>query len=580
MSDISIIRSFMGKHWKSIVIGSCFVVITNLLHVLLPSFVGQAVDLLHNNFSFKELYYICGLIILIELLKGVSRFLMRYIIIGASWKIENGVRKRLFNHLLKLPITYYNKTRTGDIIARITNDLTAVRMLFGPVIMYSMNAVILLPLAIIFMLSKDVELTLYAIIPFPFIAIMMYHIGKKIYKNFIKVQESYSDISTHVQENLNGIQVIKAFVKESSELNKLRKLSLKYVENSSKVIKLQSVMFPFLDVLASTGIIILLWTGGKKVISGETTIGVVVSLIMYIGLIVWPSMALGWVTAIFQRGIVSTKRIQEILDEKPEPKDNSTDIYPLSGNISVKNLNFSYNGKFNVLSGISFEIKPNRTIAIVGRTGSGKSTLLGILSGIYSVGRGNVFFDGKDINDISLSCLRSSIAIIPQETFLFSDTIAENISFGKEGADMSTIKHAAVLASIIDEIESFPQDFETMLGERGITVSGGQRQRIAIARAIISDAPIIFFDDSLSNVDTVTEKLILNNIKVKAKNKTALIVTQRLGAIKDSDEILYMKDGKITEIGTHEVLMEIDGEYAALYREQESIESLKDNNIL
>ncbi len=580
MSNISIISSFAGKHWKSIAIGSCFVVITNLLHVLLPSFVGQAVDLFYNNFSFRELYYICGLIILIEFLKGVSRFFMRYIIIGASWKIENDIRKRMFNHLLKLPVTYYNKTRTGDIIARITNDLTAARMMFGPAVMYSMNAVILLPLAIIFMLSKDVELTMYAIIPFPFIAVMMYRIGKKIHENFIKVQESYSDISAHVQENLNGIQVIKAFVRELSELNKLKKLSREYVEYNCRVIKIQSFMFPLLDVLASTGIIILLWVGGKKVISGETTIGVIISLIMYIGLLVWPSMALGWVTAIFQRGIASMKRIQEILDEEPEPKDDLSDIYTLRGNISVKNLNFSYNGKFNVLSGISFEIKPNRTIAIVGRTGSGKSTLLGVLSGIYSINRGSVFFDGKDINDIPLSCLRSSIALTPQDTFLFSDTIAENISFGKEGADMSTIKRAAVLASIADEIESFSQDFETTLGERGITVSGGQRQRIAIARALISEAPIIFFDDSLSNVDTVTEKLILNNIKGTIKGKTALIVTQRLGAIRDSNEIFYMKDGRITERGTHEVLMELDGEYAALYREQESIESLKDNNTL
>jgi len=579
MSNISIIRSFIGKHWRSIAFGSCFVIITNLLHVFLPSFIGQAVDLLHNNFSFSDLYRICGLIILIEFLKGISRFFMRYIIIGSSWKIENDVRKRVFSHLLKLPIKYHDKTRTGDIIARITNDLMAVRMMFGPAIMYSMNAVILVPLALIFMFSKDIELTLYAIIPFPFIAIVMYHIGRKIHRDFIKVQESYSDISAHIQENLNGIQVIKSYVKEMSELNKLKKISLNYVNNNRKIINLQSLMFPLLDVFASSSIIILLWVGGVKAMAGDTTIGVVVSLVMYIGLLIWPSVAFGWVIAIFQRGIASTRRIQEILEEEPEPQVDSSVISYLKGNISVRDLNFSYNENSPVLSGISIEIKSGSRIAIVGRTGSGKSTLLGILSGIYKVQRGSVFYDTIDINDIPLSLLRSSIAVIPQETFLFSDTISENISFGREGADMDMIEHSAFLASIADEIESFPYEYDTVLGERGVTLSGGQKQRIAIARALISEAPIIFFDDSLSNVDTATEKLILNNLKEIVKKKTSIIVTQRLGAIKDSDEILYMKAGRIIERGTHETLMEFDGEYAALYREQESIELLKDNNF-
>lgn len=579
LKNISILSSFIGKHWKSLALGSCFVIITNLFHVYLPSFVGQAVDILHDSFSVKALYRICGIILLIEFMKAITRFFMRYIMIGASWKIENDIRKKLFNHLLKLPVTYFNRTRTGDIIARITNDLTAVRMLFGPAVMYSINVIVLVPLAVMFMFSKDVELTIYALIPMPFIVFIMNRIGRKIHKNFVKVQESYSDISAHVQENLTGIQVIKAFVREHSELAKLKKLSLKYVFNNRKIIHLQSLMFPLFDVFASSSIIILLWLGGKKVAAGETTIGVLVTLIMYIGLLVWPAIALGWVIAIFQRGIASTIRIQEILNEEPEPQDSSSSIIKLKGEISVKNLDFSYNGNFKVLSGISFDVKPGETLAIVGRTGSGKSTLIGILSGIYKVGRSAIYYDGIDINDIQLSTLRSSIALVPQETFLFSETIGENISFGKEDADQTAIKRAAALASIVDEIESFPDKFDTILGERGITVSGGQRQRIAIARALISDAPIIYFDDSLSNVDTGTEKLILNNLKEIVRNKTAIIVTQRLGAIKDSNEILYFKDGEIIERGTHDVMMKLDGEYAALYREQESLEALEDNNI-
>ncbi len=577
MSNLSLIRSFIGRHWKSFAYGSCFVVFTNLLHVLLPSFVGNAVDLLHENFSSWQLYRICGLILLVEAVKAVSRFFMRYIIIGASWRIENDIRKRLFSHLLKLPAKYYNKTRTGDIIARITNDLMAVRMMVGPAIMYSMNASVLAPLALIFMFSKDAELSLYAIIPFPFIAVIMYFIARNIHKHFIRVQESYSNISAHVQENLNGIHVIKSYVKEKSELNKLNDISLEYVENNRDIIRLQSLMFPLLDVFASTSIIILLWAGGSKIIRGETTLGVIVSLIMYIGLLIWPSIAFGWVTALFQRGVASMGRIREILDEEPESEADDTDIVPLEGNIFIRNLSFSYNNSFNPLSDISFEVKLGSRVAIVGRTGSGKSTLLGILSGIYEIEPGSVFIDGTDITGIPLQVLRSSIAVIPQETFLFSDTITENISFGCEGADKETIVRAAERAAIAAEIEEFPEKFETMIGERGITLSGGQRQRVAIARALISESPIIFFDDSLSNVDTQTEQMILRNLKEAVKRKTSIIVTQRLGSIIDSDEIFYFKDGYVLERGTHETLMEMDGEYAALFREQESIESLTDS---
>jgi ATP-binding cassette subfamily B protein len=485
----------------------------------------------------------------------------------------------MFDHLLNLPAAFFDRTRTGDIIARSTNDLTAVRMMFGPAIMYTMNAVALTPLAIAFMFSKNSVLALYALIPFPIIALIMHRLGKKIHMYFIKVQESYSDISAHVQENLDGIKVIKAYVTEDRELEQLKRLSLTYVDNNRSVIHLQSVMFPLLDVLASAGVIIVLWKGGNMVIAKETSLGVLVSLVMYIGLLVWPAVAFGWVIAIFQRGVASLHRIQEIFEEKPEPQGISSEINRLKGHITIQNLQFSFDDINTVLSGLSFKVKPGMKIAVVGRTGSGKSTLLGILTGNYQAQRECIFYDGVDINDIPLSTLRSSLAYIPQESFLFSDTIAENISFGKEGAGYDEIRRAAVLAAVADEIESFPKSYDTILGERGITVSGGQRQRITIARALISDAPIFFFDDSLSNVDTVTEKSILDIIKKKTADKTAIIVTQRLGAIQDCDEILYMKDGRIAERGTHVELMELNGEYAALYHEQESIESLENSNI-
>ncbi|MFC1607882.1 ABC transporter ATP-binding protein [Candidatus Latescibacterota bacterium] len=578
MSNSALVWSFIRNRWKSIAFGTIFVVITNVFSVFVPSYVGKAVDLLQGQFTANELYRLCGMILLIEVIIGVNRFLMRYIIIGTSWKLESDIRKRLFDHLLRLPISYYNRSRTGDLIARFTNDLNSARLMIGPAIMYTLNAAVLVPVALGFMLHTDVELALYSMIPFPLMAILINRVGKYIHRRFVKVQESFSDISAHVQEDLNGIRIVKSFGREQEELESLRKLSRTYLERNRGVIKLQSFSFPLLDILASSGIVIVLWVGGRKIAAGESSLGMIVTFIMYIGLLVWPAIALGWVIAIFQRGLASARRIQEILNEEQERQDDEADISPLDGSLTVKNLTFSYTDDDSILHDISFDIKSGGTLAIVGRTGSGKSTVLNLLTGAYDVERGVIFYDNIDINDIPLSRLRASISYVPQETFLFSESVEENIAFGNEKAGYDHIRNAAKHAVVDSDIDGFPDGYETVLGERGITVSGGQRQRIAIARALVSDARIVFFDDCLSNVDTETEMKILENLRAVIQDRTSIIVTQRLGAIKKADEIIYMKDGAIFERGTHDELMILDGEYAALYSEQESIELLEDNN--
>jgi ATP-binding cassette, subfamily B, multidrug efflux pump len=577
MGDTTLVVEFIGRHRKRIALGAMFVVITNMLQALVPAVVGRVVDILQAEPTMAQILWLCGLILLISIVKGCTRFLMRYLIIGASWMIENDIRLRVYDHLLQLPLSYYNRTRTGDIVARLTNDLTAVRMMVGPAVMYTINVLVLMPAVLVFMMMRDPGLALWSVLPFPFIAIIIYFAGRRIHHAFRTVQESYSDISAHVQEDLAGIQVVRSYAREAHELGTLDRLSRAYVRNNQRVIRLQSAFFPSLELLVSVAIVIVLWVGGQKVAAGQTTLGTMVSFIMYLGLLVWPSIALGWVIAVFQRGTASARRIVEILDEEPERRGGEEDdAPPLSGAFEVRDLTFAYDGGTDVLRGISFAVQSGETLAVTGRTGSGKSTLLGVLSGAYDPERGTIFFDGSDAQDIPLNCLRRSITSVPQEAFLFSETIAENIAFGRHDADRDAILQAARIAAIADEIEEFPDGYETVLGERGISVSGGQRQRITIARALISDAPIIFFDDCFANVDTRTEATILTNVKEAVADRTAVIVTQRLGAVADADRILYMKDGCIIEMGTHTELIALDGEYAALYHEQESLESLED----
>ncbi len=570
------IARFLRPHRGTLAAGALFVAVTNVMQALIPLIVGKAVDILLARGGFRPVILLGGLILGLAVAKGLTQFAMRYLIIGVSWRIENDIRLDVFRHLLRLPLSFYNRTRTGDIVARLTNDLMAVRMMIGPAVMYTINLCVLGPVVLAFMVWQDRELAFWSVLPFPLIAVIIYFAGHSIHQRFKKVQESYSDMSAHIQENLSGIQVVRSYVTEQSELTVLDRLSRGYIEHNRGVIRLQSVFYPSLELLVSAAIVLVLWIGGGQVAAGHTSLGTIVSFIMYLSLLVWPSIALGFVIALFQRGSASVKRIAELLEEPPERRGGpESGEPPLSGDIEVRDLHFAYDGG-EVLHGISFRVRSGETLAVVGRTGSGKSTLLNVLSGAYDPPAGTVFFDGSDAADIPLDRLRRSISYVPQEAFLFSETIEENIAFGNRDADLDAVKRTARIAAVADEIESFPEGYLTMLGERGIAVSGGQRQRIAIARAIISDAPILFFDDCFANVDTRTEAAILANVKQAVAGKTALIVTQRLGAIRDADRIVYLRNGRIAEQGTHDDLMALDGEYAALFREQESLDKLED----
>ena len=570
--------SYFKKYRRSYVVGTLCVFLTNGIWILFPLVIRRAVDDLHLGVTEQKLGKHALALLAVAALKGIFQFLTRWIVIGVSREIEFDLRNDLFRHLESLSYSYYQRTRTGDIMARATNDLNAVRMLLGPAIMYSANTIVFTAGALAFMLSISPKLTLYAFLPLPIVSVTIQYFGRKIHERFERIQAMFSEISARAQENFSGARVIRAYVQEEAEIAAFETANQEYIKRSLKLVRLMGMLWPTLETMLGLAIVLVLWLGGREVISGRITVGGFVAFNTYMVQLTWPIIALGWVINIFQRGTASMGRINEILVEKPEIEDGATvrgksrtsqTLAPaqIVGEIEFRHLNFAYNTT-PVLQDINLRIPAGSSLAIVGPTGSGKTTLVSLIPRIYDAEPGSVLIDGVPIREYPIATLRRNLGFVPQETFLFSETVRENIAFGKEDASDEDVRSAARAASIAEEIEGFPEQYRTLVGERGITLSGGQKQRAAIARAIIRNPRILILDDALSSVDTHTEDKILNHLREIMQGRTTIFISHRVSTVRNADRIAVLHAGRIVELGTHDELVAKDGYYTDLYNKQ------------
>jgi ATP-binding cassette subfamily B protein len=567
---------YFRKYRRSYLLGTICVFLTNGIWILFPQIIRRAVDDLYLGVTRHKLVTYALLLLAVAAGKGIFQFLTRWVVIGVSREIEFDLRNDLFRHLEGLSYSYYQRTRTGDIMARATNDLNAVRMLLGPAIMYSANTIVFTAGALAFMLSISPKLTMYAFLPLPIVSITIQYFGRKIHERFERIQAMFSDISARAHENFSGVRVVRAYVQEEAEIAAFETANQEYIKRSLKLVRLMGMLWPTLETMLGLAIVLVLWLGGREVISHRISVGEFVAFNTYMVQLTWPIIALGWVINIFQRGTASMGRINEILVEKPEIEDSedvkgstSERLTPsqIRGEIQFRHLNFSYNST-PVLRDINLRIPSGTSLAIVGPTGSGKTTLVSLIPRIYDAEPGSVLIDGIPIREYPLATLRHNLGFVPQETFLFSETVRENIAFGKEDAADEDVRSAARAASIAEDIESFPEQYKTIVGERGITLSGGQKQRTAIARAIIRNPRILILDDALSSVDTHTEDKILNHLREIMQGRTTIFISHRVSTVRNADRIAVLHNGRIVEIGTHDELVAKDGYYTDLYNKQ------------
>jgi ATP-binding cassette, subfamily B, multidrug efflux pump len=621
---------YLKRYRGGLVWGGLCVLFNNGIWILFPQVLRRAVNDLNSDVTRHKLLTYSLLIIAIALIKGVFQFLTRWVVIGISRDIEFDLRNDLFAHLERLSYSYYQRNRTGDIMARATNDMNAVRMLLGPAIMYSANTIVFTAGALAFMIAISPRLTLFAFLPLPIASIVIQHFGRRIHERFERIQAMFSDISARAQENFSGARVIRAYVQEQSEIAAFENANQEYIRRSLGLVRLMGMLWPTLELMLGAAVVIVLWMGGTEVINGQTDVhlvtylgsrttlslsgsmdvGAFVAFNTYMMQLTWPVIALGWVINIFQRGTASLVRIEEILAQQPEiadetigpskeigpsgdrvigpskiktrpprdvvfqsPDDPITRSPDVVGEIEFRNLNFAYDGNA-VLHDINLRIPAGSSLAIVGPTGSGKTTLVSLIPRIYDAAPGSVLIDGRPIRQFPLDALRRQIGFVPQETFLFSDTIRENIAFGtslerEDGeASLDEIKAAAEAANIAHDIEAFPEGYNTTVGERGITLSGGQKQRTAIARAILRSPRILILDDALSSVDTNTEDRILNHLRAIMRGRTTIFISHRVSTVRNADAIAVLHQGRIVELGTHDQLIARNGYYTDLYNKQ------------
>ena len=568
---------YLLRYKTTLILGVGTVVGSNLFTVVQPLFLGKAVDEFKlgvetHTYVTSDLLVWAGLIVGFSLIAGIFTFLTRQTIIVTSRNIEYDLRNDLLEHLQRLPYSYFQNTPTGDLMAHATNDIGAVRNVLGPGIMYPSDTLLTCTLVLTLMFFQDWQLTLLSLIPMPLVSIVVYRLGKVIHKKFDERQEQFSKLTTRAQENLSGIRVVKSYVREEYEIGRFEKLSSDYLDKNLVLARVQSIMWPLMFVLVGLSLVITIYFGGLKVIDGAMTIGTLSAFISYLVMLIWPMIAFGWVMNLLQQGAASMARLSAIFDTQPDIRDTeATDrsVTAIAGRVEFRNVTFRHRGsERTVLQNIDLIVEPGTTLAVIGPTGAGKSTLVNLLPRLYDVTSGQLLIDGLDVRTIPLDILRTHIGYVPQETFLFSDTISQNIRFGAFNAPEEELLKAADISQISKDVDDFPNKYGTMVGERGITLSGGQKQRTSIARAVITNPSILILDDALSSVDTHTEEEILRRMRVFMKGRTSIIISHRISTVKDADMIVVLEDGTIVERGTHEDLVALNGRYASLYRKQ------------
>ena len=576
------LRKYRATYW----VGAVCVLFNSCVAILLPMVIRNAINDLNLGVTTIKLEWYAMELLAVAGTRAIFQFLTRWVLIGISREIEFDLRNDLFTHLERLSYSFYQRTRTGDIMARATNDLNAVRMLLGPGIMYTANTIVFTAMALLFMLRMSPKLTLFAFLPLPIVSIVVQYFGRKIHERFERIQAMFSDISAKAQENFSGARLIRAYVQEQAEIESFERENTEYIARSLKLVRLMGMLWPTLEMLLGLAIVIEVWVGGREVLLHRIDLGSFTAFNILMVQLTWPIISLGWVVNIFSRGTASMGRIQNVLAEQPEVTDAA--VPPtgapteVRGGIEFRNLSFHYghtliaaergmghvHGDEAVLKNINLRVPEGTSLAIVGPTGSGKSTLVSLIPRIYDAAEGSVLIDGRPIGEFPLEVLRRHIGFVPQETFLFSDTIRENIAFGAEQATDADVRRAAEAANIADEIESFPHGYDTLVGERGLTLSGGQKQRTAIARALIRSPRILVLDDALASVDTQTEDRILNHLREIMQGRTTIFISHRVSTVRNADRIAVLHDGQIVEYGTHEELIERNGYYTELHNKQ------------
>jgi len=577
-SRFRLITKYLGRYRWYLVIGVVAVIGSNALMLVNPYLTKMVIDRLQSAAPMSQVGLLVLAMIGLSVASGVCRFIIRRTLIWMSRHLEYDIRGELVAHLLKLSPSFYDRTRTGDIMARATNDLEAVRMMIGPAVMHIANTLVVGTGAIAMMVYLSPKLTLYALLPALFFPVAMNRLGNLIHRRFMKIQEHFAHMTAVVQENLAGVRVIKAYRQEDQENAHFDTLSHKYLKLNIDLGKLYAAFYPLFQAVATGLMLMVLYFGGRDVIRGEIELSTIVAFFLYLGMLTWPLIAIGWVVSLYQRGTVSLDRINRILSTEPEIRDAEWPLHrgPVRGKVEFRHLTFAYDGK-PVLSDIDLTVAPGQSLGIIGLTGSGKTTLVSLLARLYQPSRGHLLIDDIDILDWDIAALRRQIGFAMQEPFLFSATVEDNIRFGRDKADRRSVEEVARLAALAKDIDEFPAGYATMVGERGITLSGGQKQRTAIARAVMIEPAILVLDDVTSSVDTETEHEINVRIHAHASKLTTLMVSHRVSSVKDADLIIFMEDGRIVERGNHEHLMTLGGRYAELYHSQvlaEELESL------